>query len=42
MKKARITVTELTALLREKNAFNIADVNYAIMECDGKAVSSFP
>jgi uncharacterized membrane protein YcaP (DUF421 family) len=36
MRKARISLTELTALLRQKNAFNIADVNYAIMECDGK------
>lgn len=36
MKKARITITELTALLRGKNAFNINDVYYAVMECDGK------
>lgn len=36
MKKTRITLTELTALLREKNVFNIGDVLYAILECDGK------
>ena len=36
MKKTRVTLTELTALLREKNAFHISDVLYAILECDGK------
>lgn len=36
MKKARITLPELTALLRDKNVFDISEVNYAIMEIDGK------
>ncbi len=36
MKRARITLTDLTSLLREKNAFNIADVYYAVLENDGK------
>lgn len=36
MKKARITLTELTSMLREKNSFNINDVSYAVMENDGK------
>ena len=36
MKKTRLTLTELTALLREKNVFHIGDVLYAILECDGK------
>jgi uncharacterized membrane protein YcaP (DUF421 family) len=36
MKKARITMTELTSLLREKNAFNIKDVQEAVLENDGK------
>lgn len=36
MKKARITLTDLTSILREKNAFNIADVNYAVLENGGK------
>jgi uncharacterized membrane protein YcaP (DUF421 family) len=41
MKKARITLTNLTSMLREKNAFNIADVNYAILENDGKLSIQF-
>lgn len=36
MKKIRLTINELTSLLREKNYFNIADVHYAILENDGK------
>lgn len=36
MRKLRFTINELTALLREKNYFNISDVNYAILETDGK------
>ncbi|WP_411678391.1 DUF421 domain-containing protein [Caproicibacter sp.] len=36
LKKARITLNDLTSLLREKNAFNIADVNNAVLENDGK------
>jgi len=34
--KARLNVDELLVKLREKNAFNIADVEYAILEIDGK------
>lgn len=41
MKKARITLTDLTSMLREKNAFNIADVNYAVLENDGKLSVQF-
>jgi uncharacterized membrane protein YcaP (DUF421 family) len=36
MKKARITLTELTRMLRIKSAFSISDVNYAIMENNGE------
>lgn len=35
MVKARITLTELTSMLRGKSVFNISDVNYAIMENTG-------
>lgn len=35
MKKSRITLCELTAMLREKSAFSITDVDYAILENDG-------
>lgn len=35
MKKSRISVDELMAMLREKNAFSIADVEFAILENDG-------
>lgn len=36
MKKIKINVETLMSLLREKNAFNAADVEYAVMESDGK------
>jgi uncharacterized membrane protein YcaP (DUF421 family) len=36
MKKARLTLMELNSLLRDKNAFSINDVNYAVLENDGK------
>jgi uncharacterized membrane protein YcaP (DUF421 family) len=36
MKKARITLTDLTSMLRKMNAFDIGEVNYAILENDGK------
>lgn len=36
MKSVRISLQDLTTLLREKNIFNIADVEFAIMENDGK------
>jgi uncharacterized membrane protein YcaP (DUF421 family) len=36
MKKIRLNMNLLNALLREKDVFNISDVEYAIMECDGK------
>ena len=36
MKKLRITINELMMKLREKHTFNLSDVEYAIMERDGK------
>lgn len=36
MGKVRLTLDELMPLLREKNIFNIADVEFAIMESDGE------
>lgn len=36
MKRLRISIVDLTTLLREKNIFNVADVEFAIMENDGK------
>lgn len=36
MKKTRLTVSKLMSLLREKNCFNISDINFAIFENDGK------
>jgi len=36
LKKVRYTLNELTTLLREKNVFNYADVEYAIIETDGQ------
>ncbi|BBF41693.1 hypothetical protein lbkm_0373 [Lachnospiraceae bacterium KM106-2] len=34
--KTRITILEFMQLLREKNCFNIADIEYAILETNGK------
>jgi uncharacterized membrane protein YcaP (DUF421 family) len=36
MQRTRTSIESLNALLREKNVFNIADVEFAIMETDGK------
>ncbi|HEY9060580.1 MAG TPA: DUF421 domain-containing protein [Pseudobacteroides sp.] len=36
LKKVRFTMNELTTLLREKNIFNYADVEFAIIENDGQ------
>ncbi len=36
LKKARISIQDLTALLRDKNIFNIADIEFAVIESDGK------
>lgn len=36
MKNVRLTVDELMMKLREKNAFSLADVEFAIMETDGQ------
>ena len=36
LKRERFTIDELTALLREKNIFNLADVEFALLEHDGK------
>lgn len=35
MKKSRVTINELLMQLRGKNMFNIADVEFAILETDG-------
>lgn len=36
LRKARLDMDALNALLRQKNVFSIADVDYAIFETDGK------
>ena len=36
MKRMKTTMNSLNSLLREKNIFNIADVEFAVMENDGK------
>ncbi|NFN94476.1 DUF421 domain-containing protein [Clostridium botulinum] len=36
MKKNNLTINELMMKLREKNAFNLADIEFAIMETDGQ------
>ncbi|WPC39473.1 DUF421 domain-containing protein [Clostridium sp. JS66] len=36
MKNIRLTIDELMMKLREKNTFNLADVEFAIMETDGE------
>ncbi len=36
MNKMRLTINDLTMKLREKNIFNISNVEFAIMETDGK------
>lgn len=36
MAKAKITLTELTRMLRIKSVFNLSDVNYAIIENNGE------
>lgn len=36
LKQARISLSQLQMLLREKDAFNIADVEFAMMEPDGE------
>jgi len=36
MKKIRLSINDLMMLLREKNIFNISDVEFALMETDGK------
>jgi len=36
LQKIRLSIGTLNSLLREKNAFNIMDVEYAILENDGK------
>lgn len=35
LKKEKYTVDELLGLLRQKNAFNVSDVEFAILEADG-------
>lgn len=41
MLKSRLNSSELLSLLREKNAFNLADVETAILETDGKISVQF-
>ncbi|MBY0123782.1 DUF421 domain-containing protein [Bacillus sp. S/N-304-OC-R1] len=41
MKKIKLTISELKMKLREKNVFNVADVEFALMETDGN-VSVLP
>lgn len=41
MRRIRMTVDELMMKLREKNQFNLADVEFAVMETDGK-LSAMP
>ncbi|PKM51888.1 MAG: hypothetical protein CVV02_04565 [Firmicutes bacterium HGW-Firmicutes-7] len=36
LKKVRFTVSELTSMLRQKNVFDYADVEFAIIENDGQ------
>ncbi|MFZ7132151.1 MAG: DUF421 domain-containing protein [Eubacteriales bacterium] len=36
MKRVRITIEQLTMQLREKNIFNLSDVQFAIIEINGK------
>lgn len=36
MKKMRLSVTELDAMLRQKGVFNIADVEFAVLEKNGE------
>jgi uncharacterized membrane protein YcaP (DUF421 family) len=36
MRRTRLTIGELTMKLREKNVFNLSDVEFAIMETDGQ------
>lgn len=36
LKKVRLTVNELASLLREKDYFNISDINFAVLENNGK------
>ncbi|MDL4840460.1 DUF421 domain-containing protein [Aquibacillus rhizosphaerae] len=36
LRKARLDIDALNAILREKNTFSVADVDYAIFETDGK------
>ncbi|MFA7688505.1 MAG: DUF421 domain-containing protein [Bacilli bacterium] len=36
LKSLRLNLNDLTMLLREKNVFNISDVDYAILETNGK------
>ncbi len=35
MQKSRVTLNDLTTMLRKKNVFNIADVEFALLENDG-------
>lgn len=41
MKRSKLTIEELTMMLRENSIFNMADVEFAILETDGK-LSTLP
>ncbi len=36
MRRTHLTIADLNAVLREKNIFNIADVEFAVLESDGE------
>ncbi|MFD1039112.1 YetF domain-containing protein [Virgibacillus byunsanensis] len=36
LRKARLDINDLRVMLREKNVFSVSDVDYAILETDGK------
>lgn len=36
MKKTRLSISELTSILRKQSAFNISDVEFAVLENDGQ------
>ena len=36
LKKVRVSLEKLTMLLRQKNIFDLGDVNYAVLESDGQ------
>ncbi|MBC9786678.1 DUF421 domain-containing protein [Heliobacterium chlorum] len=41
LRKARVTLNEMNSILRQKNVFNISDVEFAILENDGEISVQF-